>query len=408
MRAGLSLILTLALGALAANYLLPDPGYVLIKFRGTNVEMSVPILIFMLLLTYFGVRLLVRVWRAPRRLGEMAIQRQQRKAGERMVRGHIEMGEGNFARGERLLTKGVRSSETPLLNYLAAARAAQAQGDKGRRDNWLKMAYDQEPRAAAAVLLTQAELQIDNEEPESARATLNKVLELTPRNPQALRLKAILSVASEDWQDLRLLLPKLAKSGHVPAEIINNLYLRTWTALLAEASEQPDQVRALWKELPKAQQDRPELMRARLEALIEDGQVEEAERIIRKTLKRQWSEELSLLYGTIEAADRSEMLRQAEKWLRERPEDAVLLLTAGRLCVRNELWGKARSYFESSIGIRPSPETWHELGQLLLRMGEGQAASDAFQKGLTQTYGGTDVPKLTAGLSDSTGSDPVL
>jgi HemY protein len=142
--------------------------------------------------------------------------------------------------------------------------------------------------------------------------------------------------------------------------------------------------------------------------LIEDGQVEDAEKIIRKTLKRQWSEELSRLYGTIEATDRSDMLRQAEKWLRERPEDAVLLLTVGRLCVRNELWGKARSYFESSIGIRPSPETWHELGQLLIRMGEGQAASDAFQKGLTQTYGGTGVPRLASGLSDSTGSDPDL
>ena len=127
----------------------------------------------------------------------------------------------------------------------------------------------------------------------------------------------------------------------------------------------------------------------------------EAEGIMRRALNRQWSDELTLLYGTLQSGDRTEMLRQAEKWLQQRPEDPVLLLTAGRLCVRNELWGKARSYFESSIAIRPSPETWHELGQLLVRMGEDEAASAAFQKGLTQTYGGAaGVPKLGSNVAD--------
>jgi len=347
----------------------------------------------------------VRIWRAPRRLGAMAAQRRHRKAGERIVRGYIEMGEGNFARGERLLTKGVRNSETPLLNYLAAARAAQAQGDRTRRDNWLKMAYDQEPRAAVTVLLTQAELQLDNEEIEPARATLNKVLELTPRNPEALRLMAELSLASSDWNELRKLLPRLAASSHVPVDLTNEWYVSTWRELLSEASDDPDRVQVLWKELPKQLRDESRLIRARLEALIKDGRANEAEAIIRKALKRVWSGELILLYGTLEGEDRTEMLRQAEKWLRQRPEDASLLLTAGRLCVRNELWGKARSYLESSIAIRPLPETWHELGQLLMRMGDGEAASDAFQKGLTQTYGGAGVPRLASASSLSQTND---
>jgi len=404
-RSGFFLILILALSALATNYMLEDNGYVLINFRGYAVEMSVPVLVFMLLLIYFGVRLLVRIWRAPRRLGELAAQHRQRKAGERIVRGYIEMGEGNFARGERLLTKGVRSSEAPLLNYLAAARAAQAQGDRGRRDNWLKMAYEQEPRAEVTVLITQAELQLANEEIEPARATLSKVLVLTPRNPEALRLMAELSLASSDWHELRGLLPKLMRSSHVPAELSDEWFVLTWVALLDAASEDPALVINLWNELPKHLRTKARLIRARLGALIKDGRVDEAEKIIRKALDREWSEELILLYGTLEVVNRGEILRRAENWLRQRPEDAALLLTAGRLCVRNELWGKARSYFESSIGIRPSPETWHELGQLLTRMGESQAASDAFQKGLTQTYGGTNAPQLTAGLASTTGSE---
>ena len=400
MKTGLAIIIALALGALAANYLLPHNGYVLIHFLGYSVEMSVPVLVFFLLLIYLAVRICVRIVGAPRRLGELAAQRRQRKAGERITRGYIELGEGNFARGEKLLTKGVRDSETPLLNYLAAARAAQAQGDRQRRDNWLRMAYEQDPRAAAAVLLTQAELQLANDEYETCRATLNKVLEMTPKNAEALRLKAELCVSRSDWEELQELLPKLRKQGHVASEIMDDWFVRTWCALLGNATDDPGRISLLWKQLPRNLREHPRLIHARIEAMIARGQVADAEIITRKALDKNWSGELALLYGQLEA-DSSAQLRCAERWLRLRPEDPVLLLTAARLCVRNELWGKARSYFETSNAIKPSPDTWHDLGQLMLRLGEEESASKAFQQGLTLNYTGPAVPRLTnATLAD--------
>jgi HemY protein len=311
------------------------------------------------------------------------------------------MGEGNFARGEKLLTKGVRNSETPLLNYLAAARAAQAQGDQQRRDNWLQMAYDQEPRAAGAVLLTQAELQLANDEPELARATLNKVLDLTPRNPEALKMLSELCIGQEDWVELEALLPKLAKHGNVADELLDEWFVSSWCALLGDARDEPARIDSLWKSLPRHLREHPRLMQARIRALMAEGPSTEAETIIRKALNKEWSEELILLYGELESSDPGKLLKRAEDWLRQRPEDAALLLTAGRLCVRSELWGKARSYFESSNGMRPSPETWHELGQLMVQLGEQDAASEAFQKGLTLSYGGPDVPRIVdASMSD--------
>ncbi|MCP4001755.1 MAG: hypothetical protein GY727_12675 [Gammaproteobacteria bacterium] len=400
MKAGLAVIFALLMGALAANYLLQDIGYVLINFRGKALEMSVPVLILLLVLAYLVVRICAHILRAPRRLGELAAQRRQRKAGERITRGYIELGEGNFARGEKLLTKGVRNSDTPLLNYLAAARAAQAQGDQERRDNWLSMAYEQDPRAAAAVLVTQAELQLANDEFERCRATLNKVLEMTPNNAEALRLKAELCVTQSDWFELQELLPKLRKQGHVAAEVIDDWFVRCWCFLLGEAANNPGRIRQLWKQLPKHLREHPQLIHAHIIALIAEGQLGEAESITRKAINKKWSDELVLLYGQLQA-DAAVQLRCAESWLRERPEDAALLLTAARLSVRNELWGKARSYFETSNAIRPSPETWHDLGQLMLKLGEAGPASQAFQKGLTLSYTNPDLPRL----EDQLGSD---
>ena len=63
-------------------------------------------------------------------------------------------------------------------------------------------------------------------------------------------------------------------------------------------------------------------------------------------------------------------------------EDPELLLAAARLCLRNELWGKARSYLETGIAIRPTPDAFREYGSLLNQLGEGEAAADAYREGL--------------------------
>ena len=72
-----------------------------------------------------------------------------------------------------------------------------------------------------------------------------------------------------------------------------------------------------------------------------------------------------------------------------------MLLAAGRACIRNELWGKARSYLESSLAIRPTPVAYHDLGQLMLQLDEKDAATLAFSRGLTLSNKGVpDVPRL--------------
>ncbi|HLF12305.1 MAG TPA: hypothetical protein VJA26_13945, partial [Gammaproteobacteria bacterium] len=82
-------------------------------------------------------------------------------------------------------------------------------------------------------------------------------------------------------------------------------------------------------------------------------------------------------------------------WLKEHPEDGALLLTAARLCMANELWGKARSYLESSLALAPDPGSYALYGRLLTQLGERERAASAFRSGLglvSQTD--FDVPAL--------------
>jgi HemY protein len=67
-------------------------------------------------------------------------------------------------------------------------------------------------------------------------------------------------------------------------------------------------------------------------------------------------------------------IAHAEKWLHQHPRDEALLLTLGRLCREQQLWGKARSFLETSIAVRPTRAAHIDLAQLLDQLQESALA----------------------------------
>ena len=127
------------------------------------------------------------------------------------------------------------------------------------------------------------------------------------------------------------------------------------------------------------------------------GMHQKAEKELISALKSNWRDPLVRLFGLVEGVDTTKQLKRAEGWLANHSEDPDLLLAAARLCLRNELWGKARSYLETVINLRPSPEVYQEYGALLSQLGEGEAAADAYRDGLGMVAGGnlTAIPHIT-------------
>lgn len=400
MKFGLLVIVAIIATAFVATFVLEDPGYVVIHVRGYIVEMSVPALLAMIALLIVSLWLLAKLWRAPRRLGEAAGRYRSGRAGERLTRGMIEMAEGNFAKSERLLARSAGSSDAPLLNYLQAARAAHLRGNDERRDAFLKEAYERLPDASNAVLLTQAELQLDRNHYEQALATLRRIEENTPNHGHALVLLGKLYFRLKDWQQLGELLPRLRKHGKLDDALLEKWAVRVHVERLKKAAD-ADAINAAWAEVPRNLRKHTELLAALFAAQVRCGLHDQAERDIAAALKRDWQPALVRVYGTVESSNAGKQLKRAEAWLKEHPEDDELLLAAARLCLRNELWGKARSYLETAISVKPTPEAYHEYGRLLNRLGEGDAAAEAYRAGLGL------VTPLSATAIPWLGPDPV-
>jgi HemY protein len=393
---GLIVVFALFASAFAAHFLLSDPGYVVINFRGYLIEMSVPVLVLLTAALFGSIWLLRKIIIAPRRIGEAAGRYRSARSGQKMTRGMIEMAEGNLAKGERMLARAASTSDSPLFNYLQAARAAHLQGTDDRRDEWLRLAYQEVPEAANAVLLTQAEFQIDRHQHEQALATLRRLDENSKDHGHALALMGSLYFQLEDWSALQEMLPRVRKHAQVKPETLTAWTIRIHRVQLERATD-GDALLVAWKDVPKPHKSDTTLLEAYYLGLMRAGLHEKAEKELISALKSNWRGPLVRLFGLVEGANTTKQLKRAEGWLTSHSEDPELLLTAARLCLRNELWGKARSYLETVISLRPSPEVYQEYGALLNQLGEGEAAADAYREGLGMVAGGnlTAIPHIT-------------
>jgi HemY protein len=385
-KVGIIVVLALFASAFGAHFLLSDPGYVVINFRGYLIEMSVPVLVLLTAGLFGSIWLLRKIIIAPRRIGEAAGRYRSARSGQKMTRGMIEMAEGNFAKGERMLARAASTSDSPLFNYLQAARAAHLQGTDDRRDEWLRLAYREVPEAANAVLLTQAEFQLDRHQHEQALATLRRLDENSKDHGHALALMGRLYFLLEDWSALQAILPRVKKHARVKPETLLIWTSRVHQELLEHASD-GDALLAAWKDVPKPHKSDVALLEAYYQGLMRTGLHEKAEKELISALKSNWRGPLVRLFGLVQGADTTKQLKRAEGWLANHSEDPDLLLTAARLCLRNELWGKARSYLETVISLRPSPEVYQEYGALLNQLGEGDAAAEAYRDGLGMLAG---------------------
>ncbi|MCT6631930.1 hypothetical protein N4E61_14655, partial [Staphylococcus aureus] len=62
-----------------------------------------------------------------------------------------------------------------------------------------------------------------------------------------------------------------------------------------------------------------------------------------------------------------------------------LLITAGRVCLRNKLWGKSRSYLDAVLRVAPRPAADLELARLSELTQNSDAARQFYKQGLEFT-----------------------
>ena len=388
---GLLILIAVSLGAVLL--VRDDPGFVLLRYREFSIETTLAFALVALVVAvvalHYAVRLIRGLWRLPGAIQRQSRDRRFSKSRQQLNQGLIDLAEGRFEKAEHHLVRLVDVSDSPLVHYLAAARAAQLQGKHDARDNYLKAAHEANPDAELAIGVTQAELQLAHQQTEQALATLTHLHSIAPRHDYVTMLLARAYHELEDWQALVEILPDVRHKKLIKENRLREMELAGYCGVLELAGANQQSFDQAWSKLPKALQSDARMMRFYFDRLARQRwQNNSAEQLLLKSLDKQWDDALIEAYGRIEAGDANQQLTRAEKWLDDFGHNENLLLALGRISMRARLWGKAQGYLEASIGAKASPAACLALAELFEQQLQQPArAAEYYQRGLKLSLG---------------------
>jgi len=364
---------------LGARY---NPGYVLLVLHPYRVEMSLNLLLAMLLLAFVAAYVLVRVvahmLRLPSVVRGFREQRRLQRAHRSLVDALRAFLEGRYAKAEKAAAEAIELHEHAGIGAVIAARAAHELRAYERRDTYLARSAHFSDDDQVMRVIAQAELALNARQHQEALAALER---LPRKHTAALRLELRAAQLARNWDRYLELIALLEKAQALDALQLTELRRYATGENLARKGRDLTELRAYWQRLGPGERQDAKIAADAARAFIAHGENREAQQIVEASLEREWDSELVGLYAEC-AGDALHQIERAETWLRAHSVDAALLLTLGRLCARQRLWGKARSYLEASLSIEDTFTALIELARLLDEVGEPEAARRYYRRSL--------------------------
>lgn len=384
-RALLVFIFFLIIFTASVFFAMQQPGFV--NFNYGDSEFTINLVhfvigLFILLpLLYIFFKILGLIFNAPKMINNSVTRRRQNKATQDTQKGLNKYTQGDYSQSEKLLLNAAEHSSAAEINYIWAARAAHMRGDHAQRDVHLAAAKDSNPEDSSALDILRAELLLDQKLPEQALASLSQHSDAVRSNPKIATLFASAYEQLGDWNNLSELLPQLKSSKNIDTQTYQHIEKQTLKGLLNDEKNEIglDEMGSKYKDAIASDK---ELTLDYVSALRKQGKHDVAERTAVNALDKQWCSKLVREYGLIDLQDPSGALSKAELWVDQHTNDENLYLSLGRICNKAQLWGKAKTYFETSLSRKPLAETYAELNALHEQLDEMEDAHKCAKKGL--------------------------
>ncbi len=353
-----------------------NTGYVLIVVAPWRIEVSLAVFVIGLVLGCLGLyalsRLVITTLSLPTRVQAYRLRRSRNRARSALYQGLTAYFEGNFRKAERQAEVALESEESSALSAVIAARAAHEQRRFEARDRYLDKAATLGPEARLLHLTTRADLLLDERRYMEALELLREAHRAAPKQVRAHQLLLKAQVATGAWKPVLETVDLLEHLSGIDAVQAHRVRRNAWQQLLRHSAHHQEELLAVWRSIPSATRSDNVLAHSAAGYLIDLGLHKEAQAIIERNLEKEWDTSLVALYGECVGDSTLTQIEKAEGWLRDHPDNAVLLLTLAKLCMRQSLWGKAQSYLDASLFIEHSREGQHLKAQLTEKIGDAR------------------------------------
>ena len=369
-----------------------DNGYVLFVYPPYRVEVTMLLfgiaLLAAFVLLYFVFRLLSHTLSLPAYVRAYRARRRRERAHAALAAALLAYYEGRYTRTEKEASIAFDTGPNRGLAALLAARAAHQMRDFQRRDLWLERAEAAGHDTQPAVLVSRAELALEDRDFTAARDALRNLEEAGPKHIATTRMLLRAERGAGAWDEVLRLANQLGKRDAIAPALAEEYKVQATVELLGRAAATAESFERRWGEVAASDQLHPRVAAAAARHATTLGLAPLAREILERALSAEWTPQLVALYAdlpdALEGAGRVEEARarieRAERWLLERNRDAQLLATLGRLCGQAELWGKARSFLEASLSFEESRSAHLELARLAERLGQPDDAQQHYRR----------------------------
>jgi HemY protein len=377
------LLLLSLLAVLAAMLLKESVGTVVFLVPPTRVDLGVGlfmlIALIVLWLSYWLGRTLQRLGGFPERVRAYRERRLELGAHRGLYEALRALLEGRFVRAERAARDAQEGPQVAAMAALIGARAAHRVQQYERRDRWLGQA-EGDPDLTTARLVVSAEMWAEQRDNTRALQAIDALQAAGARHLHAMRIALTAHVQAGHWPEVMRTVRALEKRRALRPEAAARVRRIGVRGLLTDASDDPDALARTWEAVDSSDRLDPEVALDAARRLNRVGRGRSAALALEAVLERQWDERLLDEYARCDVLGSLVTIERAEGWLKQHPRSQPLLRCLARICLRQQLWGKARAYLEECLRLGEDPQTSLALGELAEAIGDAPAAGRHFRE----------------------------
>lgn len=387
----LILFVLLMAGIVLGPMIAGHQGYVLIQTDSWNIETSVTglaiILILSLLVILFVEWVLRRVFRTGVKTRGWFRGRKRSRARKQTNAALIKLAEGDYREVEKLLSRNADHAEQPVVNYLLAAEAAQQRGDEIRANQHLERAAELAGSDQLPVEITRVRLQLARNEDHAARHGIDRLLEVAPRHPEVLRLAEQAYIRTGAWSAMLDILPAMEKAKVADDTHRLARQQEAWLGLMSQAmaDQGSDGLKRWWHNQSRKTRHETALQVAMADHLIVCDDHQTAQEIVLDGLKRGYDERLVLLMPRLKTGNPGQLEKALRQQIKQHGATPLLHSTLGQLLMKHGEWERASEAFREALQQRPDAFDYAWLADTLDRQHKPEEAAQMRRDGLLLT-----------------------
>ncbi|RLV60290.1 heme biosynthesis protein HemY [Parashewanella curva] len=380
----LAYIVIILLGLVLSPWILSHTGYLYLSIGDYEVETSVVFAVVALLVIFSAIQLIewlfVGLINIFVRRGWLSSRWRRQSARKHTLQGALAIAEEDWVNAEKSMCKGASNGELPLVNWLAAARAAHHQGSTEQRDHYLNQA-EKLADNKLSIATTRVRYLIQQGELETARVQLDKLIAANSNKPALIKLGLELYHLQQDWSAIKLLLPKVTKLKLLNQSELEELQQQVNRALLKQVEHKPE-LEKVWHWLSRKERKTSANLAEYAISLARLGDTIEAKKIIYKAIKSHPVNEFFDLLPSIVNAGDDDIRKLLAGLESSQDNNASYHRCLAKLNQQTNNFSEAKHHWQRVIELQPSVSSWTALGKLHEQLGEQAKALNCYRHAL--------------------------